>query len=76
MGTSASVFQGTGFCEFQCDCGAAFGDSVYDAIAHVSMWHRDEKRRNDEHYFQDRVVTLISPNVLDFIADDLEESEG
>jgi hypothetical protein len=73
---TTSVFAGTGFSEFRCDCGAAFGDSLYNAVSHVVTWHCDPARIEDHKYFEGCVVTMISPNPIDFLPNDLEDSEG
>lgn len=67
---AASVFQGTGFVEFRCDCGATFADNLYNAISHVATWHCDSRRSQDPEYFEGRLATLISPNPLDFLNED------
>jgi hypothetical protein len=72
MGTSASVFQGTGFCEFICDCGEHLGDSVHGSITHVLQEHCGFEQRANVDLLRDRVVSKISPNPLDFISEDLD----
>jgi hypothetical protein len=69
---TTSVFAGTGFVEFQCDCGAAFGDSVHGSITHVLQAHCSFEQRENMDLLRNRVVTLISPNVLDFLSEDLD----
>lgn len=71
--TASVVFQGTGFIEFECTCGAKFSDSIFNAASHVATWHCDSERLEDARYFEGRVATMISPNPLDFIANDLDE---
>ena len=72
MGTATSVFQGTGFVEFICDCGKHLGDSVRDCILHVLHEHCSFEQRANVDSLRDQVVTLISPNVLDFMSEDLD----
>ena len=67
MGATASVFQGTGFCEFICDCGQHLGDSVRDCILHVLQEHCSFEQRENVDLLRDRVVSKISPNPIDFI---------
>jgi hypothetical protein len=69
MGTTASVFQGTGFVEFICDCGKRLGDSVHGSITHVLREHCSFEQRENVDLLRDRVVSKISPNPIDFIFD-------
>jgi hypothetical protein len=75
MATSPSCFEGTGFVTFRCDCGAEFEDSVYNAISHVATWHCDSERLKDPKYFEGRLATFVSPNLLDFVSNDLDDEE-
>ncbi len=72
MGTAPGVFQDTIFQEFICDCGKRLGDSVHDSITHVLQEHCSFEQRANVDLLRDRVVTLISPNVLDFLSEDLD----
>jgi hypothetical protein len=72
MGTAPGVFQDTIFQEFICDCGKHLGDSVRDCILHVLHEHCSFEQRANVDLLRDRIVTLISPNVLDFMIEDLD----
>jgi hypothetical protein len=69
MATTASVFQGTGFVEFICDCGKHLGDSIHGSITHVLQEHCSFEQRENMDLLRDRVVSKISPNPIDFIFD-------